>query len=76
MNLLDRLLSRLKNNVSKVIALPVAMSAIIFLANLALSLTDGDLSEEEFHNLIGIASGGETLLLVLVMAILKIKNKK
>lgn len=71
---IDWALSGLKNNVNKVVAVPLAFSALTFLGNLALALSDGVLSEDEFHHLISIASGGETILLVIVMAILKIKK--
>ena len=58
----------------KIISLPAMISMVIFLANLVLALSDGALSEDEFHSLVSMASGSQAVILLFVMAILKIKR--
>lgn len=53
----------------------VAAIGIPFIANVALALADGHISETEYHQLVNGARFTELLILGLVMGVLKLRNK-
>ncbi len=62
-------------NVGRVLWIPLLASSATFIANILIALSDGVISEREFHDLLQGASGVEIVVLMLVMAFLKSRNK-
>jgi len=71
---LDNLKDWVNENASKAIGVPAALSALTFFGNLALALSDGVITQQEFHNLIASANGLESLVLIVLMIFLKKKK--
>ena len=72
MNLLDTL----KKHVGKSLLIPTIISAANFLGLFLASISDGDIDDVELHNLISAGSGIELFVLVIAMAILKLRSKQ
>lgn len=64
----------IKNNVMKIITVPVVISTGNFAVLLVQSLSDGVITEDELHMLIKAGSGIQLVCLALVMGVLKIKK--
>ena len=45
-----------------------------FFSNLLLDLSDGSISDAEFHSLLSMASGSQMVFLTIVMAVLKLRK--
>lgn len=74
--ILDDLLRSAKNNVSKVVAIPAFVSSVQFLILLVQAASDGVIDDNELHQLMTAGSGINLIVLLLVYAILKLKNEK
>jgi hypothetical protein len=75
MNIFDTMLRGVMdvvgNHAPKVLAVPVALSLAEWGGNLLLAVSDGVITEEEFHSLASVASGMQAILLLVVMLALK-----
>jgi len=70
-----KLLKWLKTNVMKVVALPIALSSLQFLALLIQSLGDGMVDDNELHAMLQAGNSTSLFFLALVMAILKLNKR-
>ena len=68
------LLLKMKDNVGKIMWLPLLMSSTTFIANMILAMSDGTISDDEFHTIIQQANGWEMIILAAIMGLLKIKK--
>jgi hypothetical protein len=50
------------------------MSSTTFIANMILAMSDGTISDDEFHAIIQQANGGQMIVLSIIMLLLKIKK--
>jgi hypothetical protein len=65
-----------EDNLGKLLAVPMLMGATTWLANLLLAVSDGVIDEQEFHSLLQISSGSQTIILTLIMVFLKVRAGK
>ena len=73
---MDALFQWMKENAGKSIGIPAFLSSINFLGNLFLALSDGVLTQQEFHALLTSANGIETIILLIAWAAFREKKDK
>ncbi len=54
--------------------IPTSIGGLSFFGNLFISLSDGTIDTNEFHQLMSSANGFQTIILLVVMGALKIKK--
>lgn len=72
---MDWLKDFLNKNPIVTLGTPSLLAGLNFFGNLAIDLSDGHLDNQEFHQLMTSSSGVETIILVIIMIALKVKNK-
>jgi hypothetical protein len=68
------LLLKLKDHTGKIMWIPLIMSSTTFVANLIIAASDGVISDDEFHSLIQQSTGGQMVVLIAIMGLLKLKK--
>lgn len=64
----------LETHILKLIGIPVTLNVVKFALLLVQSLSDGVITDDELHSLMQLGSGVELIVLVIVMAVLKVKK--
>ena len=72
---MDWILGWLKNNVSKVVAVPVVFNTLEFAMLFVDSMRDGIMDDRELHALMQAGDSISLIYLAIAMAILKAKGK-
>jgi len=71
---MDAIFTWLKSNVTKAVGVPALLSGVSFFGNLFIALSDGVITEKEFHNLLTSSNGVEMIILVVLYVALKKKD--
>lgn len=75
MDIYKDLLKKAQQHINKVLALPVLLSLGTWAGNLLLAVSDdGTIDDNEFHALMQTTSGVESIALILVMVLLKMRK--
>ncbi len=72
---MKRIREYLSNKPHVAIGIPTVLCSITFASNLIKALSDGVISDAEYHQLLSTADGFEVTILFIVMLVLKNKKK-
>lgn len=71
---MDAFLRFIKDHITKAVGLPAILSAANFAGNLFLAMSDGVITQQEFHNLMTSANGIESVVLIIAWLALRKKD--
>ena len=68
---MDGILSWVRGNAGKILAIPAVIGGMEFVINLLSAASDGIITREELHQLVALASPSQVILIGVVMLALK-----
>ncbi len=71
---MDKLIQSLRKKPHIALSVPTLLCAITFVTNLVQALSDGVITDGEYHRLLTTANGFETTVLFILMLVLKDKK--
>lgn len=72
---MNRLRKKIKQKPHLVLGVPAVLCFITFITNFIAAISDGNIDSSELHTLLSSADGFEAVLLVIIMFVMRDKNK-